>query len=568
MAEINFSSLNPSGIKWLMTARVIVVTALLGTTILVEAQHGGSYISPYLSILYFLIIVTYFLTILYSLLLNRIKALTLFAYIQIFGDLLFDSTLIYITGGVGSPFIFLYFLSIIASSVILFRQGSLITASLSCLLFSALAIFQYNDILLLPIPTILLDISTISLSLNALFFKVFLNIAAFYLVAFFSSRVSESLRSTHEELEEKKGIVKELQNLNENILQSLTNGLITTDLSGIIISFNKASEEITGWRRGEVVGKCWDNFFPQFPARELLLKVKVSQGNSFTYEIEFLKNQNMKYLGFTVSLLKDEGGNITGLIGNFRDLTDIRKMEEYLKRIDRLAAIGEVAAGMAHEIRNPMASISGSVQVLKEKVGDNGITGRLMDIVIKESERLDGIINNFLQYARPKPIQFVFCNINYILNSVVTLLKNNPKYGSNLNISINCETENLSLMADSKQLEQVFWNLAINAMEAMPNGGDLRILVSRDRRKNHFSENSKNDIPYIKFLFSDTGVGISHNNRAKLFSPFYTTKEGGTGLGLAIVYRIVEEHHGIIEVESEPEKGSRFIIYLPEKQML
>lgn len=566
MVEINFGPRSPSGIKWLMTTRVIVVTALLGTTILVEAQHGGSYISSYLSILYFLIIVTYSLTILYSFLLNKVKNLTLFAYIQVFGDLLFDSTLIYITGGVESPFIFLYFLSIIVSSVILFRQGSLITASLSCLLFSALAIFQYNDILLLPIPTRLLNFSTISL--NTLFFKVFLNIAAFYLVAIFSSRVSESLRTTHKELEEKEGIVKELQNLNENILQSLTNGLITTDMNGIIISFNKASEEITGWKRGDVVGKCWDNFFPKFPASNLLLKVKASPENSFTYEMEFSKNQNRKYLGFTVSLLKDEGGDVTGLIGNFRDLTDIKKMEEDLKRIDRLAAIGEVAAGMAHEIRNPMASISGSVQVLKDKVGDNGITGRLMDIVIKESERLDGIINNFLQYARPKPIQFVFCNVNYILNNVVILLKNNPKYSSNLNISIGYGAENLSLMADPKQLEQVFWNLAINAMEAMPGGGDLSISVSGDKRKNHFSENSKIDAPYIKILFSDTGVGISHNNRSKLFSPFYTTKEGGTGLGLAIVYRIIEEHHGIIEVESEPERGTRFIIYLPEKQMV
>src|SRR3990172_9064618 len=157
MVEINFSSHSPSGIKWLMTTRVLIVTALLGTTILVEAQYGGSYISPYLSVLYILIIAIYSLTILYSFLLNKIKNLTLFAYVQVFGDLLFDSILIYITGGVESPFIFLYFLSIIVSSIILFRQGSLITASLSCLLFGALAIFQYNDILLLPIPTRLLN---------------------------------------------------------------------------------------------------------------------------------------------------------------------------------------------------------------------------------------------------------------------------------------------------------------------------------------------------------------------------------------------------------------------------
>jgi len=565
MIKVDFGELNPTGIKWLMTTRVFVVTALLGTTILVEVQHGGSYISPYLSILYILIIATYLLTIIYSLLLNRVKNLHLFAYVQVLGDLLFDSTLIYITGGIESPFIFLYFLSIIASSIILFRQGSLITASFSSLFYGSLAIFQYNDIALLPIPRKLLIIS--ALSFNILFFKVFLNIAAFYLVAFFSGRLSESLRSTHKELEEKKSILKELQNLNENILQSLTSGLITTDLNGIIISFNKAAEEITRWKSEEVVGRWWDNFFPEFPIQDLLEKVKSSPENSFAYETTFSNNLGKKYLGFTISPLKDEAGNLTGLIGNFKDLTDIKKMEEDLKRADRLAAIGEVAAGMAHEVRNPLASISGSIQVLKDKVGSDGMTGRLMDIVIKESERLDGIIKNFLKYARPEPINFVFCDINYILNNVITLLKNNPKYGSNLKIDINCESEELSLIADPKQLEQVFWNLAINAMEAMPNGGTLKITVSKDIRKSdYFLRNFKNNTKYIKILFSDTGVGIDPKNRSKLFSPFYTTKDGGTGLGLAIVYRIIEEHHGVIEVESEPEKGSKFTIYLPEAQ--
>ena len=565
MAEINYSEHNPSGIKWLMTMRVFVVTVLLGTTVLVEVQHGGNYISPYLSILYILIIATYILTILYSLLLNKVKKLFLFGYIQIFGDLLFGSTLVYITGGVESPFIFLYFLSIIASSTIFFRQGSLVTASFSSFLYGALAVCQYNDISLLPIPQRVLVISP--LSFEILFFKVFLNIAAFYLVAFFSGRLSESLKNTNKELEEKKGIVKELQNLNENILQSLTSGLITTDLDGIIISFNKSAEDITKWKSEEVVGRYWDNFFYLFPLCDLLMKVKSSPANSFSFEMELLNDQNKKYLGFTVSLLKDEKGSITGVIGNFKDLTDLKRMQEDLKRADRLAAIGEVAAGMAHEVRNPMASISGSIQVLRDKIKENGVTGKLMDIVIKESERLDGIINNFLKYARPEPVQFVFCNVNDILNNVITLLKNNPKYRPNLNIHIDCESGELYLMADPRQLEQVFWNLIINAIDAMPNGGDIKITVSKYNQSYSFLWNPKNNAPYIKILFSDTGVGIDPEDKSKLFSPFYTTKVGGTGLGLAIVYRIIEEHHGVIDVESESGKGAKFTIYLPETQV-
>ena len=565
MAEINYSEHNPSGIKWLMTMRVFVVTVLLGATVLVEVQHGGAYISPYLSILYILIIATYILTILYSLLLNKVKKLFLFGYIQIFGDLLFGSTLVYITGGVESPFIFLYFLSIIASSTIFFRQGSLVTASFSSFLYGALAVCQYNDISLLPIPQRVLVISP--LSFEILFFKVFLNIAAFYLVAFFSGRLSESLKNTNKELEEKKGIVKELQNLNENILQSLTSGLITTDLDGIIISFNKSAEDITKWKSEEVVGRYWDNFFYLFPLCDLLMKVKSSPANSFSFEMELLNDQNKKYLGFTVSLLKDEKGSITGVIGNFKDLTDLKRMQEDLKRADRLAAIGEVAAGMAHEVRNPMASISGSIQVLRDKIKENGVTGKLMDIVIKESERLDGIINNFLKYARPEPVQFVFCNVNDILNNVITLLKNNPKYRPNLNIHIDCESGELYLMADPRQLEQVFWNLIINAIDAMPNGGDIKITVSKYNQSYSFLWNPKNNAPYIKILFSDTGVGIDPEDKSKLFSPFYTTKVGGTGLGLAIVYRIIEEHHGVIDVESESGKGAKFTIYLPETQV-
>jgi len=552
------------GLKWLMTMRIVVVTALLGTTILVEIQQKDSYLTPFLSILYILIIVIYLLTIIYSLLVNRIKNTAIFAYVQIVGDILFDTALVYLTGGMESPFVFLYFLAIITAGIVLFRIGGFVAASVSSLLFVALVIFQTSMIKLLPLPDNFL-IPLTPHTFGEIFLKVFLNVAAFYLVAFFSGVLLENLKKTHEELEEKSETVRELERFNENILESLSNGLVTTDLVGKINSFNMAAEKITMRRRDEVIGKDLGDIFPRLNYSECMEILSGGNDSQLSRELEMAIDGETRYIEISLLPLKTESGVVTGMIGNFQDRTEVKKMEENLKRADRLAAIGEVAAGIAHEIRNPLASISGSIQMLRETTHADGMNRKLMDITIKESDRLDSIIKNFLQYARPVPANVAVCNVVRILTDVVTLIKNDPKCDNkNVNIRLNCESDDLYVKGDGSQLEQVFWNLAINAIEAM-NGreGELEITAERYSMRHDYYGLSKNNADFIRIIFADTGVGIKAENRNKIFSPFYTTKTGGTGLGLSIVYRILEEQGGKIEVDSVEWKGTKFFLYLP-----
>ncbi len=551
------------GLKWLMTTRIIVVTALLGTTILVEIQQKDLYVTPLLSVLYILIISTYFLTIIYSLLVNRIKNVVLFAYIQIFGDLIFDTVLVYLTRGIESPFIFLFSLTVIMAGIVLFRIGSFVTASASSLLFVSMCIFQVNKIKLLPIPEFYITPVT-SYSFWELFLKIFLSVAAFYLVAFFAGVLLDNLKKTHEELEEKSGTLKRLERLNENILQSLSNGLVTTDLEGNIISFNSAAESIFSRSAQDTIGKKWNDIFPDIPYEDCMQKLSGISSGLISSESEINIKGVMKHIEITLISLKDEEGKTTGMIGNFQDLSDVKKMEQKLKRADRLAAIGEVAAGMAHEIRNPLASISGSIQMLKGTIETDGKNKKLMDISIKESERLDHLINNFLQYARPGHAKFSDCDVKKILDDVVVLVKNSPKCeNKDIDILVTSHDKNIVVSGDSRQLEQVFWNLSINAIEAFENSGKIEIKIEKiaeEQIKGNFDIISKS---FVKITFSDNGLGIKNTDIDKIFSPFYTTKEGGTGLGLAIVYRIIEEHSGIIEVEKNEDRGTRFVIYLP-----
>ncbi|RMF94112.1 MAG: PAS domain S-box protein, partial [Candidatus Schekmanbacteria bacterium] len=517
---------------------------------------------PLLSVLYILIIFTYLLTIIYSILLNRIKNVVAFAYIQIIGDLIFDTVLVYLTRGIESPFIFLYSLTIIMAGIVLFRMGSFVAASLSSLLFVSMCIFQINKIKLLPIPDYYVNPIT-PYSFWELFLKIFLSIAAFYLVAFFAGVLLENLKKTHQELEEKEGTLKKLERLNENILQSLSNGIITTDLNGKIISFNAAAEKIFGIDSYAAIGKHWNEILPTIPYIESLKRLSHSSSGIISEEIELLINGAKKNISFSLFPLKDEDGNNTGMIGNFEDITEVKRMEESLKRADRLAAIGEVAAGMAHEIRNPLASISGSIQMLKDTIKTDGKNKKLMDISIKESERLDHIINNFLQYARPGQPKFEKCDAAKIIEDVITLVKNSPKFtNKKINFNFKQNNEKIFINADSKQLEQVLWNLSINSIEAIEKEGNVEISLSKDENNTNSHSLGKNR-SFAKITFSDDGEGIKKEDMGKIFSPFYTTKEGGTGLGLAIVYRIIEEHFGRIEIDETNEKGTKFFIYLP-----
>ncbi|MFQ5781108.1 MAG: nitrogen regulation protein NR(II), partial [Nitrospiria bacterium] len=362
----------------------------------------------------------------------------------------------------------------------------------------------------------------------------------------------------------------DLQAFQKVIVQSMPSGLITTDMTGKITSFNQSATEITGYRSEEVVGKIWWEQFFWNDLRNYYHDLSIA-GTTQRFEDEIInKNGDRKLLGVTISALRSEQGKQIGMIGTFQDLTQIRNLEEAIQKKERLATIGEMAAGMAHEIRNPLASLSGSIQVLNKELHLSNENQKLLQIAVSETERLNTIITQFLLYAKPLPPRRIRVNLDLLLSETAQLIQNNPEYNERISVVLANSAEPLMILIDPDQIKQVFWNLAINAFQAMPQGGTLTLSAQRifsKRGKGTYSaikREAGNVIApnQVEITFKDTGEGIKKGDLDKIFYPFFTTKSSGSGLGLAIVQRVIEEHLGKIEVQSGA-GGTSFHIYLP-----
>ena len=541
-----------------MFFRAVVATILLGATAFIQIKESQLFqqLSP--QFLYLLIGFIYVLTILYAFLLRRIKRLKVFAYGQLLGDVLFITILIYLTGGIESIFSWVYLLPIFGASTILYKRGGLFIASASTIFYGALLDLEYYQIILPAGSRLILPHEYKS---SYVFYLLAMNMLAFYLVALLSAYLAEQLRRKEEELKERITDYSQLEKLYEHIVQNVASGLITVNEKGLITSFNRMAEEITGFKWGEVYQKKIADLFPGFIIKESLSSVgmgkelaKIQQGR---WETKFQrKDGTILTLGFSVSPLKDSNDNEIGTIFIFQDLTKIREMEEDLKRADRLAAIGTMAAGLAHEIRNPLASISGSIEILKEEMDGSGQSPKLMDIVLREIGRLDSLIADFLLFARPSSPQKNLVHLNKIITDLLQVINNNPECRPSINFFTKFEEE-IYLLGDEQQLKQAFWNLLINALQAMPHGGEINITLRR------VYSTDQNEPGQVEIIISDTGVGIAESDLDKIFNPFFTTKEQGTGLGLSIVHRIIEGHGGKITVQSKLNKGTIFRITLP-----
>jgi len=248
--------------------------------------------------------------------------------------------------------------------------------------------------------------------------------------------------------------------------------------------------------------------------------------------------------------LSAESGETTGMVITFQDLTQVRSLEETSRRQDRLAAIGRMAASIAHEIRNPLAAMRGSIQMLRAEVDNDSSQAELMEIILRESDRLNRIITDFLSYARPRSLTQARVDVGDLLHQTFALMRHSPEIGANQSITEELPAEPIFAEADEGQLKQVFWNLARNALQAMPQGGTLRAAL----RKN--SDNR------LQITFADSGRGMSPDQVEHLFEPFSSTT-GGTGLGLSIVYQIIRDHGGTINVRSLEGQGTTITIELP-----
>ncbi len=366
--------------------------------------------------------------------------------------------------------------------------------------------------------------------------------------------------------------IMELKNFNESIIQSIASGLITLDLERRVTSFNNGAEEITHYKASDVVGKFLEKVFPEEECRTLLPDFG-GDPSPFNREMVLTVNDEKKVnIGFTINSLLDNQGHRIGTIIAFRDISEIKQMQAQLIRMDRVASLGVLASGIAHEIRNPLAGIKTMAQTLEEEIESDDPRREYTARIVRQVNRLDELLRTFFSYARPRPPVRKFHRLNEIVQEVYTLLENRLT-SSKISFAQNYD-ENLPLVVvDSQQIQQVFFNLILNALDAMPNGGRLEIqaktvetvIFAIDRRKKRHPRNNHNSI-FVEVNVSDTGHGVQPEDLEAIFNPFFTTKPQGTGLGLSIVQRIIEEHEGEIRVKSSLGKGTTFTILLPTEE--
>ena len=533
---------NRRQLGWYLALRVLFITLFLGGTIVFRLSREGNQVLPFL---YLLAAVSYLHAFASAFVLPRIRHLQFFAQTQLAWDLLFCILLIFATGGQESLFSFVFIFVIISSSFFLAIKDVFVVSAASAILYGSLIDLQYYR----RLPHLSGWPSFSMISSEGAFYAVFVHVAAFLLTALLSTTLTERWRRSERALQESRIDFQELEQLNREILAHISSGLMIVNPAGRIRSFNAAGKIITGYSLEELYNR---DVRAMFPALEVM------QGNEFRIvnraEAHIAhKDGQQRILGYASNTLQRENGELLGLLITFQDLTHVKTIEEQLNRADRLAAIGRLAAAMAHEIRNPLAAISGSIQLLMEGEGVSQEDRQLMGIVVKEADRLSALLTEFLIYARPRRPEPVDCDLSRMLDELVNMAGNDQRF-ADVSISRNY-LPGIHANVDRDQLSQVVFDLLINAAESFSNERG-QIWVGMDAEEGCL---------YVE----DSGPGVPPEQREKIFEPFFTTKDSGTGLGLATVYAIIEAHGGSIEVGSGDQGGgARFTVRLPSQFFL
>ncbi len=472
------------------------------------------------------------------------RKLTAQAYIQFFGDLLLITLLVYYLGGIQSPFSMLYLIVIAVASTMLRRRAGIAVASGANVCYAALVLLLYFH--RIPIPPGAPD----SVPVFRVAYSLAVHCFGFYAVAFLTSVLAHSVARVERELEKKSEHLADLQVVYRDVIQSISSGLITTDLEGGVTSINHAGESILGLTESWIVSRPIPDSGLFSAERWGELTAASANQRTFRAEAELEREGDTQHVGFSISQLTEADGTHKGYILIFQDFTRWRKLEGELRIKDRMAAVGELAAGLAHEIGNPLAAISGSVQMLSTSPNAPPSQRKLIDILLKESQRLDRTIKGFLRFARPRERSSIPFDIARQPAENSELLRNSEEVAPHHRIEVRLEPPSASLIADPDQISQIFWNLARNSLRAMPDGGTLTVLGRLDE-------------DCYRMQVIDTGRGMTEEQQANLFHPFQSFFDGGTGIGMAIVYRIVQEHEGRLLVDSRLGAGTTITVELP-----
>lgn len=542
-----------SRLRWLMLSRIAIVTFLLGIATFVEVKGIQTLSTISASALFKTILLTYILSIVYLFLLKYVRNPLLNIYIQSLFDVMLITGMVYATGGIHSLYSVFYPLVIIYSVLFLGRRGGLIIASAAGIFYGLFVDLEFYGVIY---PVFSTPIQYDFQDATYVFMRIITHIFSFYLIAFLTSFVVEQEKKTRTLLAEKQSAFAQLDLLYRSIIESVDTGILTVNLGRQIKSFNRAAAEITGLSFRKVENRNISEVFPDFPP---LPKERNADGYRQAvrtrFETTFHTDDGRNLiLGGSLSPLRDPQGLTIGNIIVFQDLTEINEMRESLEKSRRLAFIGEMAAGLAHEIRNPLASMSGSIQMLSQDLSHNETHEKLIQIILRGKDQLESFLKDFLWMARPAPGIREQIDLGEMVRDVLDSLRFVPDWHEPVRVDIQLKDDPLTIHMNRTEGRQVLWNVILNAVQAMPEGGTLTLDACGCR---------KDEKDGVKIRIHDTGCGIEKSQLPKIFEPFYTTRDMGTGLGLAVVNRILEGYQGKIDIQSAPGKGTTCTIWVP-----
>src|SRR5271157_2131357 len=552
-------------IERLMTARLVLLLAILGAA-LALARVDRSFSDGAEVGLYGTIVFSFLSSVVFAATFPRFGQASRFGAALIATDLISISALVHFTGGSESVFAPLFVLVVVCAAVLFGRAGGYVAAALTATSFGAVLVAERFGVLSIyggAAPPVL-PVEFAHWAVHA---------GAQVVVGLLASGLSRELDRTGEDLERSRSDLRRLRSLHERTVGSLLSGLLTTDTTGIITSFNPEAEHITAISEGMALGRPIDEVLPG--ARERVVRAGEAGRTGRTRAQILYKNRlgATLHLGLSGSILREADGSAVGHVVIFQDVTQVVEMEKELRRSERQAAIGRLSAAIAHEIRNPLAAISGSIQMLRrasQAAGDDD-SRRLMEIVLRETERLDGLITDFLQYARPAPPKLGSVALAPLVHDLVEMFEKSRSLENPIEVCVDVQ-ESVAVTGDASQLRQLLWNLYLNAAQAMPEGGRLLIAAraasSLPQGRPAAGRNTAEGegTPFVELVVADTGVGIAPEVIDRIFDPLFTTQREGSGLGLATVHRIVESHGGSLRVESTVGAGTTFRIRLPHAE--